>query len=107
MITTDKFYLFDVGVANYLMRRQPRIGSPEFGKAFEHYRRRQRTGDRSQRLIPRPRRRYQAADGAARRRAGQEMRVVCLEKRPRQIATGIEVIPWKIFIKQLRDGAIS
>jgi predicted AAA+ superfamily ATPase len=37
MITTEKFYLFDVGVANYLMRRQPRIGSPEFGKAFEHY----------------------------------------------------------------------
>lgn len=37
MITTEKFYLFDVGVANYLARRQPRIGSPEFGKAFEHY----------------------------------------------------------------------
>ena len=37
MITTEKFYLFDVGVANYLMRHQPRIGSPEFGKAFEHY----------------------------------------------------------------------
>lgn len=37
MITTEKFYLFDVGVANYLSRRQPRIGSPEFGKAFEHY----------------------------------------------------------------------
>ena len=37
MITTEKFYLFDVGVANYLARRQPKIGSPEFGKAFEHY----------------------------------------------------------------------
>lgn len=37
MITTEKFYLFDVGVANYLSRRQPLIGSPEFGKAFEHY----------------------------------------------------------------------
>lgn len=37
MITTEKFYLFDVGVANYLARRQPRMGSPEFGKAFEHY----------------------------------------------------------------------
>ncbi|MBM4307878.1 MAG: DUF4143 domain-containing protein, partial [Deltaproteobacteria bacterium] len=24
-------------VANYLARRQPRIGSQEFGKAFEHY----------------------------------------------------------------------
>ncbi|MBU0694146.1 MAG: AAA family ATPase [Candidatus Omnitrophica bacterium] len=37
MITTEKFYLFDVGVANYLARRQPRIGSAEFGKSFEHY----------------------------------------------------------------------
>ena len=37
MITTEKFYLFDVGIANYLARHQPRIGSPEFGKSFEHY----------------------------------------------------------------------
>jgi predicted AAA+ superfamily ATPase len=37
MITTEKFYLFDVGVANYLARRRPAIGSREFGKAFEHY----------------------------------------------------------------------
>lgn len=37
MITTEKFYLFDVGVTNYLARRQPKIGSSEFGKAFEHY----------------------------------------------------------------------
>jgi len=37
MIGTEKFYLFDVGVANYLARRQPKIGSAEFGKAFEHY----------------------------------------------------------------------
>jgi predicted AAA+ superfamily ATPase len=37
MIITEKFYLFDVGVANYLAKRQPKIGSQEFGKAFEHY----------------------------------------------------------------------
>jgi len=37
MIITEKFYLFDVGVANYLARRQPKIGSQEFGKAFEHF----------------------------------------------------------------------
>lgn len=37
MILTEKFYLFDVGVANYLARREPRLGSREFGKAFEHY----------------------------------------------------------------------
>jgi len=37
MIETEKFYLFDVGVANYLGRRTPREGTPEFGKAFEQY----------------------------------------------------------------------
>lgn len=37
MITAEKFYLFDVGVTNYLARRQPRLGSSEFGKSFEHY----------------------------------------------------------------------
>lgn len=37
MILAEKFYLFDVGVANYLARRQPRVGSAEFGKSFEHY----------------------------------------------------------------------
>jgi predicted AAA+ superfamily ATPase len=37
MIETEKFYLFDVGVANYLSRRTPHEGTPEFGKAFEHY----------------------------------------------------------------------
>lgn len=37
MITTEKFYLFDVGVTNYLARRQPRLGSAEFRKAFEQY----------------------------------------------------------------------
>ena len=37
MILSEKFYLFDVGVANYLARRQPNLGSLEFGKSFEHY----------------------------------------------------------------------
>ena len=37
MILTEKFYLFDVGVANYLARRQPKIGSAEFGKSLEHF----------------------------------------------------------------------
>jgi predicted AAA+ superfamily ATPase len=37
MIETEKFYFFDVGVANYLARRRPRLGSPEFGKSMEHY----------------------------------------------------------------------
>lgn len=37
LIETEKFYLFDIGVANYLSRRAPRIGTHEFGKSFEHY----------------------------------------------------------------------
>jgi predicted AAA+ superfamily ATPase len=37
MIETEKFYLFDVGVVNFLNRCQPRIGSPEFGKSFENF----------------------------------------------------------------------
>ncbi len=37
MIMTEKFYFFDVGVANYLARRRPLLGSCEFGESFEHY----------------------------------------------------------------------
>ncbi len=37
LIETEKFYLFDVGVSNYLARRTPRAGTNEFGIAFEHY----------------------------------------------------------------------
>ena len=36
MIQTPKFYLFDVGIANHLARRQPAPGTPEFGKSVEH-----------------------------------------------------------------------
>ena len=36
LILTEKFYLFDVGVANYLANRTVRHGTPEFGKSFEH-----------------------------------------------------------------------
>jgi hypothetical protein len=31
MILTEKFYLFDIGVANYLMNRRPRLDSPNSG----------------------------------------------------------------------------
>ncbi|MBK8871270.1 MAG: ATP-binding protein [Elusimicrobia bacterium] len=37
MILTEKFYLFDVGVTNYLARRRPLLGSAEFGKSFEQF----------------------------------------------------------------------
>ncbi len=37
LIETEKFYFFDVGLANYLARRRPVAGSTDFGKAFEHW----------------------------------------------------------------------
>ncbi len=36
MIMAEKFYLFDIGISNYLSRRKPKQGTPEFGKSFEH-----------------------------------------------------------------------
>lgn len=37
LILTEKFYLFDVGVANHLAGRRGLPGSAEFGKSFEHF----------------------------------------------------------------------
>jgi len=37
LIQAEKFYLFDVGISNYLARRQPGEGTPEYGKSFEHF----------------------------------------------------------------------
>ena len=38
VITAPKFYLFDVGIANYLLHREKiKQGSELFGKAFEHF----------------------------------------------------------------------
>ncbi len=36
LIHTAKFYLFDVGIANFLAKRRPQPGTPEFGKSIEH-----------------------------------------------------------------------
>jgi predicted AAA+ superfamily ATPase len=37
LIETEKFYLFDMGVTNFLARRSPKAGTPEFGNAFEQF----------------------------------------------------------------------
>jgi uncharacterized protein len=37
LIETEKFYLFDVGLTNYLARRSPKSGTPEFGHSLENY----------------------------------------------------------------------
>ncbi len=137
MITTEKFYLLDVGVANYLARRQPRLGSSEFGKAFEHY-------------LLMELRAYQAYKNPEleisfwRTSSGQEVDfilgekelvleikgservhegdlrpikalleegpakkcvIVSLEKQPRVLQKGIEVLPWQVFLERLwQDG---
>jgi len=37
-VATSKFYLFDIGIANYLMKRGAiRRGSPEYGRVLEHF----------------------------------------------------------------------
>ena len=36
-VETEKFYFFDVGISNFLAKRTPKLGTPEFGKSFEHY----------------------------------------------------------------------
>lgn len=37
MIQTEKFYIFDVGVSNFLAKRNPVIGGSDFGKSFEQF----------------------------------------------------------------------
>jgi uncharacterized protein len=37
LIETEKFYLFDIGVTNFIAKRTPKIGTPEFGKVFEQF----------------------------------------------------------------------
>jgi len=37
MILTEKFYLFDVGVTNYLARRRPVVGGSDVGKSLEQW----------------------------------------------------------------------
>ncbi len=37
MVETEKFYLFDVGVTNYLAKRKPAPATPEFGKSLEQF----------------------------------------------------------------------
>jgi len=38
IIQSPRFYYFDVGIANYLLKREKILpGSETFGKAFEHY----------------------------------------------------------------------
>lgn len=132
MILTEKFYLFDVGVSNYLARRQPKIGSQEFGKSFEHFMLMELYAYKAYRQPEMPLAYWRTSTGyevdfiagdkelaievkASRRVHEGDIRplkalledgpvrtvcIVCLEDEPRKMS-GIEILPWKIFLEKL------
>jgi len=139
MILTEKFYLFDVGVANYLARRKPEPGNADFGKSFEHwvlmellnYRRYRapdldvrfwRTstglevdfvlGEMDAALEVKGSARVHEGDlgGLRALRASHRVKralVVSLEREPRRIDGGIEVLPWRSFVERLWEGQLA
>jgi predicted AAA+ superfamily ATPase len=138
MIQTEKFYLFDVGVANHLARRRPLPGSPDFGKSFEHWvlmelqnYRRYRAPDMDLRfwrtstglevdfvlgemdaaLEVKGSSRVHEGDLRGLRALRESHRtgracVVSLEREPRRLDDGIEVLPWRTFVERLWSGEL-
>lgn len=138
LIRTDKFYFFDVGVANYLARRKPLQGSAEFGKSFEHYillellnYRRYfdpdldvtywRTangfevdfilGDMQTAIEVKSGQRVHEGDVRGLKALEEEHKVrqkivVCMERQPRK-QSGIEILPWKVFLERLYGGEFT
>jgi len=136
LIETEKFYLFDVGVTNYLARRTPKTGTPEFGKSFEHiilmelkayqtYRnpeldiRYWRTstgyevdfilGDMNVAIEVKGTPRVNSSHLRAMRALMEEHTVehaviVSLDKEPRRLDSGIQVLPWQVFLGELWSG---
>jgi predicted AAA+ superfamily ATPase len=110
LIETEKFYLFDVGVANHLARRQPRLGSAEFGKSFEHYI--FVVGDMALAIEVKAGTRVHDGDLRGLRALADEhvvrrCVVVCLEAQARVVAGGIEVLPWRLFLERLWAGDLG
>ena len=136
LIETEKFYLFDVGLCNYLARRVPNMGTPEFGKSFEHYIlmelkayqayrnpeleiRFWRTssgfevdyilGDMGAAIEVKGSQRIHSGHTKGLRALCEEFVVrhaviVSLEKQPRKLDSGIEILPWQIFLERLWSG---
>jgi predicted AAA+ superfamily ATPase len=139
LIQTEKFFLFDVGVANLLARRHPAQGSADFGKAFEHFILMELKAYQAYRQPDMDLRFWRTAsgyevdailgdvdvaieikggnrvhDGDLRglRALAEEHRVrravvVSLERQPRTVPTGIEVLPWKVFLDRLWAGDLG
>ncbi len=139
LIETEKFYLFDVGVTNYLSRRTPKMGTPEFGHALENYILQElkayqayrnpeldirywRTstgfevdfilGDMQVAVEVKGSKRVHATHTRSLRalieeHAVERAIVVCLEKHPRRLGSGLEVLPWQDFLERLWSGGIG
>jgi len=127
LIAAEKFYLFDVGVTNYLARQQPRLGSPAFGTAFEQFVLMElkafqayrcpdlpiafwRTstgreadfilGERDLAIEVKASSKIHEADAAA-------LKCLMEEKQARRLSREIEVIPWREFIERLWSDEFS
>lgn len=135
MILTEKFYLFDVGVANFLAKRRPLLGGADFGKSLEHFILMELksyqayknpeleltfwrsaagqevdfiVGDKDLAIEVKAGKVHEgdlraltalSNDGPVRKRV-----VVCLENEPRILGSGIEILPWQMFLKRLWQG---
>jgi predicted AAA+ superfamily ATPase len=139
LIETEKFYLFDVGVTNYLSRRTTKMGTPEFGRSFENYIlmelrayqayrnpeldiRYWRTstgfevdfilGDMNLAIEVKGSQKVHSAHMRGIRALLEEHEVerpmiVSLEKQPRTLESGLEVLPWQDFLKRLWSGELG
>jgi len=139
LIETEKFYLFDVGLTNYLARRSPKMGTPEFGHSFENYIlmelkayqayrnpeldiRYWRTstgfevdfilGDLNVAIEAKGSSRVHSAHTRGLRALLEEHQVgkaiiVALEKHPRMLESGVEVLPWQDFLETLWAGELG
>lgn len=139
LIETEKFYLFDVGLTNYLSRRFPKIGTPEFGhslenyilmelKAYQAYRNPEldisywRTstgfevdfilGDMQVALEVKGSSKVHSAHTRGLKALLEEHQVekaviVALERHPRILEYGVEVLPWQDFLERLWTGKLG
>ncbi|MBW2202277.1 MAG: ATP-binding protein [Deltaproteobacteria bacterium] len=139
LIETEKFYLFDVGLTNYLARRFPQKGTPEFGhslenyilmelKAYQAYRNPEldisywRTstgfevdfilGDMQVALEVKGSSKVHSAHTRGLKALLEEHQVekaviVALERHPRILEYGVEVLPWQDFLERLWTGELG
>ncbi len=139
LIETSRFFLFDVGVANFLRGVQPVVfGTDVFGFAFEHFlllevraylsymKKRHElsfyrtasgievdliVGDMLVAIECKSTKRIDKEHLKGLRALSEEFSpkrkmVVSLDETPRKTEEGIEILPWKMFCKDLWEGLI-